>query len=586
MSDPYADLMREGDPARGGGPSPAPSGPVWRDPTASPSGLGETDLANAQRLARAFGESALYVIGKGWAVRDGMRYTFRGGDVAAFDMAAQLPALIRAEADQAAAAVPSEVEVKRFLGAELRKSRPAFATLEDAAKALRAARRKRWEDWARKCEMVGPIKAALEAARGRFLVDIEDLDADPWSLTVQNGRVDLRAVAGADLSGLEGPALADARRRWLKPQDWTARPTKCAGVAFDPAADCPKWRAFLELIQPDPEVRAFLKRCLGMLVFGRNDAQVCLLLRGGGGNGKSTLTDTVQHVLGSREGYAAACKVDMFLVTREAGPGQATPEEVDLPGARAYFASEPAATDTFSAKKIKALTGGDRRPVRGLNRDQFYYYPRGVPVISFNRTPRIKDEDEGTRRRLVFIPFDVELHKLPPERRRPRAEVDAELRAEGPGILNWLLDGFREFRRDGLAPPQRVADLKEDLMADADPVGGFLADCCERDPDGRVGVTELHRVFECWCEETGAHPWGAKALGAALVEKGLPKRKVSSWFWVGIRWKSDAFTDDLRARAAAAGDRPAAGSGGGRSERGTLSEADWAAFLGDSSPPF
>jgi P4 family phage/plasmid primase-like protien len=334
----------------------------------------------------------------------------------------------------------TETEAARYLAAEKKKKSPRFATEADAAEFLPRDRRARWEAWALKCEFLTRIKPAMEAARDRLLVDIEDLDADPWSLTVPNGRVDLRAVVETDFSGMDPDEEALARCDWLKPQDWTARPTKCAGVEFDPEAQCPRFLDFLELIQPDPEMREFMHRCFGILVYGRNDAQAFLLLRGGGCNGKSTMTDLLQFVLGERDGYAAACKVDMFLVGRDNAAAAASPEEVDLPGARAYFASEPAATDTFSAKKIKALTGGDRRPVRALNKDQFYYYPRGVPVISFNRTPRIKDEDEGTRRRLVFIPFDVELHKLPPEKRRAPAEVQAELRAEGPGVLNWLLE--------------------------------------------------------------------------------------------------------------------------------------------------
>lgn len=107
-----------------------------------------------------------------------------------------------------------------------------------------------------------------------------------------------------------------------------------------------------------------------------------------------------------------------FIVTPQTGAGQATPEEVDIPGARVMIASGPAATDELGAKKVKAMTGGDWRPARALGKEQFYCRPQAVPILSFTPTPGIKDEDEGTRRRLIFFPFEVDLRALPPEKQR------------------------------------------------------------------------------------------------------------------------------------------------------------------------
>ncbi|SES76309.1 DNA primase family protein [Oceanicella actignis] len=588
--DGYRDLMSGGDPdrkpRRAGADAPRPAPPPADGAEPPPdvaaaldrARLRESDMGNAERLRRVYGAEILFTVGKGWAVRDGARYSFRGGEVAAVEIGQRLAALVEEEAAATAEWLPvSDFEAEQHLAAEVAKKSPRFADLESARVFRRRDAKAKLLKHAEKCENAPRIKAALEMLRTRVRVDIEDLDRDVGGFVCPNGRVDLEAAAADDIPP-DADAALDVRQSWLGPVDWESRPTKCAGVEYDPAADAPKWRAFLELIQPDAEVRDFLQRCLGMLLFGRNDSQVCLLMRGGGGNGKSTMMDAISYVLGERDGYAAPCKVDMFLVQQGRNTGAATPEEVDLPGARAYIASEPAATDTFSAKAIKAFTGGDPRPARGLGMPQFIYRPSGVPVISFNRTPRIKDEDEGTRRRLVFIPFDVLLHKLPEEQRRSPTEVAAELRAEGPGILNWLVDGWRAYRRHGLRPPKRVIDLKDDLMADADPVGNFLRDCTDADAESRIGVTELHRVYEEWCAETGANPWSAKAFGAQLVEKGLRKRKKSSWFWLGIGWKRDDFTAQLRGKCgfgAGASSRPAADH---------VSDAEAAAFMGD--PPF
>jgi P4 family phage/plasmid primase-like protien len=397
----------------------------------------------------------------------------------------------------------------------------------------------------------------LKSAQHRVRAEIEDLDADPWSFVVANGRIDLRAAFRAEYpEAAEPEEIAAVRRAWLAPHDRGTRPTKASPVVYNAVADCPAWRAFLALILPDPAVRDCLQRALGALLFGRNDSQCALLFRGGGGNGKSTLVEALQYVLGERDGYAAPCKIEMFLVTQNVSAGQATPEEVDLPGARAYIASEPSARDELSAKKVKALTGGDLRPARALGLPQFVYRPSGVPILSFNRTPKIKDEDEGTRRRLVFFPFEVNLRELPPEKRRTSSEAARELRDEAPGILNWLLDGFIEWRTrlergqgkpPGIDPPAVMAELKDRLLESADPVGEFIKDCCIREPSRWIRTQEFIRVYEAWCERTGSVQFKPSTVREVMTEKGIPKRKKGGGYesFLGLDWIAGPEMDSL-----------------------------------------
>ncbi len=519
--------------------------------------LDQNDAGNAARILAAHGEDMIFVTGKGWGIWDGARYSFRSGELRAREIGFRLQALVEEEARAAAGVEPSEIEVAARIRVEVAKDKPKFGDPETAARVLRSERRAALEKHAIKCGNVAKVKAALEAAQPRVMADIEDLDRDPWSFVVANGRVDLRAVyAARDRLCLVPEEDVEARAAWLKPHDRAARPTKASGVTYDPAAKCPAWEAFVALIMPDPGVRACLHRALGAALFGRNDSQCALLFRGGGGNGKSTLVNALQHVLGERDGYAAPCKIEMFIATQNTTAGQATPEEVDLPGARAYIASEPSARDELSAKKIKALTGGDLRPARALGMPQFLYRPAGLPILSFNRTPRIKDEDEGTRRRLVFFPFEVNLRDLPPELRRSSTAVESELRAEAPGILNWLLDGFVEWRKrldagqgkpPGIDPPAIMVELKDSLMESADPVGEFIKDCCVRDPSRWIRTQEFIRVYEAWCERTGSVQFKPSTVREVMTEKGVPKRKKGGGYesFLGLDWIAGPEMDSL-----------------------------------------
>lgn len=514
-------------------------------------GYPENDRGNAHRLVGAFGPDMLFVSGKGWGIWDGARYSFRSGDLNARALGARLPEVVEEEARAWFEVEIPEADVIKLIEEEIKKPKPEFAAVPDAISHLRRANFARLMKHAVKCGNESKVKAALNMAQPMVMAEIEELDADPMGFVCPNGVIDLAAARDADLSNLvdeaEGVAI---RAKWLKPADRATLPTRCAGVAYDPAAKCPEWLALVELMLPDLGVRSCFQRAMGMLLHGRNDEQVALLLRGGGGNGKSTATAAIAAVLGEADGYTAACKIEMFIVTPQTGAGQATPEEVDIPGARVMLASEPAATDELSAKKVKAMTGGDRRPARALGMPQFYYRPQAVPILSFNRTPRIKDEDEGTRRRLIFFPFEVNLRALPPEQRRTPSQIEATLKNERAGILNWMLDGWREYCRIGLTPTEEMQTLKADVMERADPVGEFVADACEADPDGKISVGDAFNAYVEWCQRTGATEYKKTGFANIMQEKGYRKKKTDGgrWWYAGIRWKpTEGVADLLRA---------------------------------------
>lgn len=513
------------------------------------------DRGNARRILAAYGEDLLFVLGKGWGVWNGNCYSFQSGILRAAEIAARLPDLVAEEIKAVAMQQFSELEVARFRQREADKSRGArrFTTDAEAAEAIRQDRIKALYKHQTTVGNVDKQGKALKACEWQVRAEIHELDADPWLLVVQNGAVDLKRVKDAKpprkCKGSHAPDLAAWRRDWVVPIDRTPRPTKCAGTPFVPAATCPEWDQFMALIVPDPDIRHCLQRALGALVFGQNPAQVAILIRGAGGNGKSTLTKILGEVLGNFGGYAAPAKVELFLQTQSQSAGQATPEEVDLPGARVILASEPAVTDVFSAKKIKSLTGGDLRPARALGMPQFVYRPTGIPVISFNRTPKIKDEDDGTRRRLVFFPLEVNLRELPPEQRRSELEVDAALRAELPGILNWLLDGFRDFFArlekgvgvpPGIDPPQAMLTLKDRIMEAADPVGTFLRECADLEPGTRTRTADFFRAFKAWARDNGARIYSDSALRDNLSEKGFERGKSNGLMvFRGFKLKDD-----------------------------------------------
>lgn len=279
------------------------------------------DAGNARRLLAVYGPDLIFNYGKKWGVWDGNRFSFLSGPLKAAKIAAALPKIIQAEIEATRAREFDEFTVTRRMAQEAEKrGGKRFKGLADAANTMRSEIITRLAKHKIKCGNVAIQKKALEAAEWQIMAEIHEFDADPWKLVVRNGVVDLRRAYEAEAPEA-GQDLADWRADWLLPPQRKIRPTKCAGTVFVPSASCPEWETFMGLILPDSQIRACLQRCLGAMLFGHNESQFALLLRGSGGNGKSTLMSIVGEVLGNVDGYAVPARVEMFLQTQRELPG-------------------------------------------------------------------------------------------------------------------------------------------------------------------------------------------------------------------------------------------------------------------------
>lgn len=218
-------------------------------------------------------------------------------------------------------------------------------------------------------------------------------------------------------------------------------------------------------------------------------------------------------------------------------------EEVDLPGARVFIAPVPATADEPSAKKAKVLTYEGLPPHAHFVAEQFIYRPTGVPNLPFNPTPKIKDEDEETRSRLVFL-FGVNLRGIFLEQRRYPSETANALGKESSGTLNWMIERFVEYKTLGLNIPEVMIDLQVTLLEAVDPVGDFIEDCCTTERNGLVSVKDMYRVDKELCERTSSTEFHSRTFATFMLDNGYKCRKncavigfVKALFWSStLQW--------------------------------------------------
>jgi putative DNA primase/helicase len=336
-------------------------------------------------------------------------------------------------------------------------------------------------------------------------------DADPWLLNTPDGVYDLRS----------------GERRDTKAEDYM---TKIAAVA--PDGDCPRFRTFLaEITDGNAELQQFIRRVLGYCLTGVTREHALFFNYGTGANGKGTLMNTVAHIMGE---YHKAAPIETFTVTH----GERHPTELaGLVGARLVTATETEKGRRWAEARIKQLTGGDAVSARFMRQDFFEYVPQFKLNISGNHKPTLSTVDEAIRRRFNMLPFTV---TIAPDRRD--LDLPEKLKAEAPGILQWMIDGCLAWQERGLDPPAAVTEATNEYLDSQDLIALWIGDCCEEDKAAQETPSKLFASYKEWAEAANERPGSQKGFGDVLQAKGFAKdRTMHGRYFKGLRVASPSW---------------------------------------------
>lgn len=280
-------------------------------------------------------------------------------------------------------------------------------------------------------------------------------------------------------------------------------------IPYDEKAKCPRFEN--ELLNPavTPDDALLIQKYLGLALLGRNLPQRFLILDGLAGRGKSQLALIFEKIVGS-------CNVtelrthhldDRFELYRYLKKTLLV--GVDVPGG---FLMER------GARVILALTGGDTKDSERKNRVESYPI-KGDFCIVITSNSRLKihlDGDIGPwKRRLLIIRFEA-----PAPAKKIPYFADLLIKEEGPGILNFALEGLRmTFKDIAERGDIHLAELQEDriesLLAESDSLRHFLTECVISDPVGDLSSAEIVERYAEYCPQKG---WNAKPITVVYRE--------------------------------------------------------------------
>lgn len=482
----------------------------------------ETDIGNGRRFLMRYGGLAEGVSGiaisvahVGWHVYDGMRWKEDVAEAMIRRLAHRTAEAIRLEA---AFLKPSKQEVevleaglaaadalerlpppkkgKEDTRADERRALKGMVDAARTVKEIMSDRRASRHRHAKSSAGSSKISNMLGEAQPYVTNEVKDLNGNRTAVNCLSGTIHFVQVENEE-SDPDDPTF-----QWqaqLRPHNQSDMITKLVRAHWTPdeKPGCPQFLKFLAVVQPNLDVRAFLKRFFGYCLTGLTVEQILVFFYGAGRNGKSTLMDVLCHIL---DDYAVTLSIDSFSGEKTRSGSEATPDLARLPGARLVSASEPEANVKLKDALIKQLTGGEKIPVRRLHRDFIEVDPQFKILLSGNHKPRIDDDSDGIWRRVALVPWEVQIPKGDVDRLLP-----VKLKAEADGIFAWMVEGAVEYLSCGLDIPDAVRAASQEYREESDPIGAFIRGACTVTGDaGHIEKpADLFGAFERFADAEG-----------------------------------------------------------------------------------
>lgn len=499
----------------------------------------QNDTGNGKRLLAHFGADILHVRDVGWHVWGGTHWALEGGQEAV-EICAQKTAVLMAREAGYLAPSKADEEVMRQAqglagrGDELSDAEKKLILAAQKAEEKLARRQDKRRAWSISCGNRSRTVAMISQALPHRTVAPDEMNREGRYFNVQNGtlwfRRRVRRVRDDECPDPEIERFIDVVEVEVQmiAHDRDHLITHLAPVAYDPAALCPQFLAFLERFQPNTRTRRFLQVAAGRALLGGASTQVLIFLFGEGANGKSVFMETLTRLLGT---YAGRLRPESITGAMEQSGDKASPDFARLAGARFVAIAELPRGAPLREGLIKTMTGGEPMPVRHLNKGFFDLVPQFIPFMSGNQMPEVSGLDRGIWRRLKFVPWTV---TIPPTEQKALPEVVAGFMAEAPGILNWMIEGARIFLTEGLIEPPDVLELGEEHRGDSDPVGQFVKACVERRPGNKVQARTAYKAFEAWCAANSVRAWKEKSFSSAFKLKGFKREDGRVRYWLDI----------------------------------------------------
>lgn len=150
----------------------------------------------------------------------------------------------------------------------------------------------------------------------------------------------------------------------------------------------------------DKELRNLIEEMIGYCLFRRNSFEKAFILTGNGANGKSTLLEIIERMIGEENISSVALEeLDERFKTYQ------------LEGKLVNIGDDISNNYIEDNSTFKKLSTGQKVNVERKGKDPYDLENYSKLIFSANELPRINDLTDALKRRLIFVPFNAKFSK-------------------------------------------------------------------------------------------------------------------------------------------------------------------------------
>lgn len=329
------------------------------------------------------------------------------------------------------------------------------------------------------------FKEVQDCMIGQCLVD--DIN-QTTGLNVQNGILDFDTLELRDHTPSE-------------------RFTNQIATIYEKSAKCDKWLAFLhQILGDDPNKILILQEYAGYCLNQNSNLETILFLLGRGANGKSVFANTIHLVIGEQN-----CETLSLDDLRNKN------YLAELLGKLVNIATESQSKAEVYESTLKRLASGEAIKVDRKFKNPFTFKSNCKHIYCLNNLPRVGDKTDAFFRRIIAVPFNIQIKREDQVLGLHRQLADSER----SGILNWMLEGYLRLKISGwqFTKSEQVELLAEEYRKDNNNVLSFVDERCYLDePEAFTSNESLYDAYGDYCKKSGVQAVKKKSLIHELVE--------------------------------------------------------------------
>ena len=245
--------------------------------------------------------------------------------------------------------------------------------------------------------------------------------------------------------------------------------------------------------------------------------QKVMSIYGSGGSGKSTALNAVASILDDR-----------LIVNLLKSQYHKTSNDVfgteNMLNARILLATEYEANRQIDWSFFKVITGDDHKTAINIKFKQpIYHRIMAMPILIGNSLPKINDNDNATKRRLILLESNTKIDEP-----LTNQKIRAKIKKDRSGIFQWLLEHIQAMHenKDNLIIPEEIITQSTNLIKGNDPTQAILInsllEAFAREEDRYVSYIQLAHKFNA----EDRKKWSPQQVGYKARQYGFDTKRV------------------------------------------------------------